>query len=100
VKILSDEPLLTVVHGLHTEHTVTDHNDRLVCSCERFRRGEAACAYVLAVEERRSMSTSSTDQVEVGQAVLAYCQFAAHNAPVSHPVYSRARIDTYSILEQ
>jgi hypothetical protein len=53
VKILCDEPLLAVVDGLHAEHTVTGNGNQLVCSCERFRRGEAVCAHVLAVEERR-----------------------------------------------
>jgi hypothetical protein len=68
VKVLSDEPLLAVVHGLHAEHTVADHGSGLSCSCERFRRGEAVCAHMLAVEERRSMSATNTDLMEVGQA--------------------------------
>jgi hypothetical protein len=69
VKVLSDEPLLAVVHGLHAEHTVADHGSGLICSCERFRRGEAVCAHVLAVEERRSMSAANTDLMEDGQAL-------------------------------
>lgn len=58
VTILSDQPLLAVVDGVHAKHTVTDRGDSLVCSCERFQRGEVACAHVLAVGERRSMSTA------------------------------------------
>jgi hypothetical protein len=73
VKILSDEPLFAIVHGLHAEHTVQEHGHRLVCSCERFRRDEGVCAHVLAVEERRSCmrspyvhrpSPASSDQLD------------------------------------
>jgi hypothetical protein len=63
VKILSDEPLVALVHGLHAEHTVADKGNRLVCSCERFRRGEPVCAHVLAVEERRSKSAGNANLV-------------------------------------
>jgi hypothetical protein len=81
VKILSDEPLLAIVHGLHAEHTVTDDRGHLICSCERSRRGEAVCAHVLAVEERRSTS-ANTDLVEVGQALPPLHSGTATSNPV------------------
>jgi len=53
VNILVDQPLVAVVQGLHADHTVRQIGDSLNCSCERFGRGEAQCAHVLAVEHHR-----------------------------------------------
>jgi hypothetical protein len=57
VNVLIAEPLVAVVHGLHAEHTVRQTAYGLVCSCERFRRGETPCAHVLAVEHHRSTAS-------------------------------------------
>jgi hypothetical protein len=53
VNVLIAEPLMAVVHGLHAEHTVRQTDRGLVCSCDRFRRGEGACAHVLEVEHHQ-----------------------------------------------
>jgi hypothetical protein len=53
VNVLVAEPLVAVVHGLHADHTVRQTGQELVCSCDRFRRGEGQCAHVLAVEHHR-----------------------------------------------
>jgi len=58
VDILATEPLVAVVHGLHADHTVRQNGQGLVCTCERFRRGEGTCAHVLAVEHQRSVGAS------------------------------------------
>jgi nucleotide-binding universal stress UspA family protein len=63
VDIVADEPLVAIVHGLHADHTVSDIEQGLVCSCERFRRGEGVCAHVLAVEQRRFTSASNAAAV-------------------------------------
>jgi hypothetical protein len=54
VDILVREPLVAVVHGLHAEHTVRQTGQGLVCTCERFGRGESTCAHVLAVDSSRA----------------------------------------------
>jgi hypothetical protein len=58
VDILASDPLVAVVHGLHADHTVRQTGQGLVCTCERFRRGEGTCAHVLAVEHQRSIVAS------------------------------------------
>jgi hypothetical protein len=52
VDVVAAEPLVAIVHGLHADHTVRHTERGLVCSCERFRRGQSVCAHVLAVEQR------------------------------------------------
>ena len=69
VDILADEPLAAIVHGLHADHTVRHTEQGLVCSCERFRRGEGVCAHVLVVEQRRSTSASNAAGAELGEAL-------------------------------
>ena len=68
VEIVVDEPLLAIVHGLHADHTVRHTEQGLVCSCERFRRGEGVCAHVLAVEQRRSTSAAKAAVADLGEA--------------------------------
>jgi nucleotide-binding universal stress UspA family protein len=70
VDILVDEPLVATVHGLHADHTVRHTEQGLVCSCERFRRGEGVCAHVLAVEQRPSTSAANAASLaEIGEAL-------------------------------
>jgi hypothetical protein len=65
VDILAADPLVAIVHGLHADHTVRHTRQGLVCSCERFRRGQGVCAHVLAVQQRsrdvHAASSASTD---------------------------------------
>jgi hypothetical protein len=68
VDIVADEPLVAIVHGLHADHTVRHTEQGLVCSCERFRRGEGVCAHVLAVEQRRSTSAAKAAVADLGEA--------------------------------
>jgi hypothetical protein len=65
-----DQPLVAIVRGLHAEHTVKDAGQGLVCSCERFRRGEGVCAHVLAVEERRSARAPDAAVTDLGEALV------------------------------
>ena len=60
VDILADDPLVAIVHGLHADHTVRHTEQGLVCSCERFGRGEGVCAHVLVVEQHRRLSATHT----------------------------------------
>jgi hypothetical protein len=69
VDIVADDPLVAIVHGLHADHTVRHTEQGLVCSCERFRRGEGVCAHVLVVEQRRSTSASNAAGAELGEAL-------------------------------
>jgi HAD superfamily hydrolase (TIGR01509 family) len=64
VGILVSEPLVAVVHGLHAEHTVRESVQGLVCTCERFERGESTCAHVLVVEHQRSLAASNAAVAE------------------------------------
>ena len=77
VVIVAAEPLVAIVHGLHADHTVRRTEQGLVCSCERFRRGQGECAHVLAVEQRRSPTASNTPGAELG----------AGETPRSHDVH-------------
>jgi nucleotide-binding universal stress UspA family protein len=69
VDIIVDEPLLAIVHGLHADHTVRHTDQGLVCSCERFRRGEGVCAHVLAVEQHGSTSAEHAALADLGEAL-------------------------------
>jgi len=60
VEILVSESLVAVVHGLHADHTVRQSGQGLVCSCERFARGDGPCAHVLAVEQHRSTAAANS----------------------------------------
>ena len=71
VEIVVDEPLLAIVHGLHADHTVRHSDQGLVCSCERFRRGEGVCAHVLAVEQHGSTSAEHAVLADLGEAPAA-----------------------------
>src|SRR5919199_3434860 len=63
VDIVADDPLVAIVHGLHADHTVRHTEQGLVCSCERFRRGQGVCAHVLAAEQRPSTSAANAATV-------------------------------------
>jgi len=56
--LVATEPLTVVVNGFHATHTVLSTRTGLICSCDRFRRGDE-CAHVLAVESRFCGLTSS-----------------------------------------
>jgi hypothetical protein len=60
VRILVHEPLVAVVHGLHADHSVRQMGERLVCSCERFGRGQVQCAHVLVVEHYLSSAPANS----------------------------------------
>src|SRR5919205_135046 len=80
VDILADEPLVAIVHGLHADHTVRHTEQGLVCSCERFQRGEGVCAHVLVMEQRRSPSASNAAGADLGEALARAIDPAAGGA--------------------
>ena len=49
--LIATEPLTVVVDGFHATHAVVSTSSGLICSCERFRRGDE-CAHLLAVQSR------------------------------------------------